>query len=60
MISKAKVQESIANMPENFTIDELVERLIFIEKVEQGLKDSREGNTISEKELDAKMKERFK
>ena len=35
------------NLPDSFTIDELIEQLIFIEKIEEGIKQSDEGKTIS-------------
>ena len=56
MISKAQLQEHINNLPEKFTIEELVERLIFVEKIESGLSDSKNDNKISEQELEQQIK----
>jgi len=47
MLTKNTVRQSIDNLPDSFTIDELIEQLIFIEKVEEGIKQSDEGKTIS-------------
>lgn len=47
MLTKNKVKQSIDNLPDSFTIDELIDQLIFIEKVEQGIKQSYEGKVIS-------------
>ena len=47
MLTRSKVIQSVNNLPESFTIDELIDRLIFIEKVEQGLKQSEEGKVVS-------------
>ena len=47
MLTKNKVKQSINNLPDSFTIDELIDQLIFIEKVEQGIKQSYEGKVIS-------------
>lgn len=47
MLTKNKVKQSIDNLPDSFTIDELIEQLIFIEKVEEGIKQSDEGKVIS-------------
>ncbi len=47
MLSKNTVRQSIDNLPDSFTIYELVEQLIFVEKVEEGIKQSDEGKTIS-------------
>jgi hypothetical protein len=43
MLSKEKLNKTITNLPDSFTIDELIDQLIFIEKVEEGLKQSDEG-----------------
>jgi len=56
MLSKAKIREQIEQLPEHFTIDELIERLVFLNKVESGLNDSSNGNTISENELECVIK----
>jgi len=47
MLTKNSVRQSIDNLPDSFTIDELIEQLIFVEKVEEGIKQSNEGKTIS-------------
>ena len=51
MLTRDKVINSIKDLPDSFTIDELIDRLIFIEKVEQGLKQSEEGKVISHEEV---------
>lgn len=56
MLTKTKLQEHIDSMPNEFTIEELVERLVFIEKVEAGLTDSENGEKISEEELETQIK----
>ena len=51
MISRSTVQKSIDKLPPEFSIDELIEQLIFIEKVEDGIKQSNEGNVISHEDV---------
>ena len=51
MLTRDKVINSIKDLPDSFTIDELIDRLIFIEKVEQGLKQSGEGKVIPHDEV---------
>jgi hypothetical protein len=51
MITKDKLKQSIKNLPDSFTIDELIDQLIFIEKVEEGLKQSDEGKVISNEDV---------
>jgi len=47
MLTKNTVKQTIESLPESFTIDELIEQLLFIEKVDEGIKQSDEGKTIS-------------
>ncbi len=60
MLTKEKVLSTISKLPESFSLDDLVERMIILEKIEKGRKDSDEGNVISEKELEEKMEEWLK
>ncbi len=41
------VLETLKKMPERFDVEELIERLIFIDKVEEGLEDSKNGKVVS-------------
>jgi len=59
MIRKSLHLEQLEKMPDKFTIDELIERLVFTDKIESGLKDSKTGNKISEQELENEMKKWF-
>ena len=54
-MNKNKVIETLEHLPNEFTTEELIDRLLFVEKLEKGLKDLEEGRTIS---LDT-AKERF-
>jgi hypothetical protein len=47
MLTKDKVTKTVNRLPDSFTIDELIDQLIFIEKVEEGLKESDEGKVVS-------------
>ena len=60
MITKTKLKKQIENLPEEFSIDELVEKLILIEKIENGEKQSLNGETISEVELENEINKWFK
>lgn len=56
MLSKAKVLEAIKEMPEKFNLDELFERMIFLQKIEIGLAQAAEGKVISHEEVVKKLK----
>jgi hypothetical protein len=51
MLTKDKLNKTISNLPDKFTIDELIEKLIFMEKVEEGLKQSEDGTVISNEDV---------
>lgn len=51
MLTKEKLNKTINNLPDSFTIDELIDQLIFIEKVEEGLKQSEEGKIVSNEDV---------
>ena len=59
MITKTKLIETIDKFPETFSIDELIEKAILIDKIERGDEQSKKGNTISEEELEREMKKWF-
>ena len=60
MIIKTQLQESLEDLPEKFTLDELVSRAVLIDKIERGNVQSEKGETISEEELDIEMAKWFK
>lgn len=59
MITKTKLKEQIESFPEQFSIDDLIERLILLEKIEKGKIQSENDNILSESELDQEMNKWF-
>ncbi len=51
MLTKDKLRQSINKLPDTFTIDELIDQLIFMEKVEEGLEQSKEGKVLSNEDV---------
>jgi hypothetical protein len=45
-MTKESAATAIKEMPQEFELDDLIEKLIFIEKVEEGLKQVDEGKKI--------------
>lgn len=43
MITKTQLINTLDNLPENLTIDQVIEHIIFVEKVQRGLADSHSG-----------------
>jgi predicted transcriptional regulator len=48
---KDKVLETVNDLPSEFELEELIERLIFIEKVEKGLQQIDKGETRTHDEV---------
>ncbi|MBZ9787863.1 hypothetical protein LB456_10390 [Psychroflexus sp. CAK57W] len=55
MITKTKLKEQIDSFPEQFSIDELVERLILVEKIEKAKNQSENDEILSESEFDKEI-----
>ncbi len=55
MITKTQIINSLNQLPEKLTIDQLIEHLIFIEKVQNGLEDSNSGKVNSKEETKKKL-----
>lgn len=59
MLTKEIVNSQVEEMPNEFTLDELIERLIVVEKINRGLEDIEEGKILTEEELDKRMAKWF-
>ena len=57
MMTKERVLSTLRELPDEFTLDDLFEKLIVIEKIETDLLQVREGKIISHQEVKEKAKE---
>ncbi len=55
MLTKQVIKRTLDKLPTSFTIDELLDKLIFIEKVNMGLEHSVHGKISSKKEAGKKL-----
>jgi predicted transcriptional regulator len=55
MITKEKLIKAIDNLPEGFTIEQVIEELVVLDKIEKGLKDIEEGKIYSSKEVEKRL-----
>ena len=55
MLTKEKIKKTIDLLPDNVTIDELINRIILLDKIEQGLKDVEEENVYTTEEVENKL-----
>lgn len=58
-ITKEKLHKQIDEFPDEISIDEVIERLIMIEKLETRIQESDENDTISEEDLKKEMGQWF-
>lgn len=60
MLTKTNVIKTITRFPDNFSIDELVDKMILLDKIEKGIHDADSGKVITDEELDNKIEEWLK
>jgi predicted transcriptional regulator len=60
MTTKEKIIQAVQELPANATIEDAMERLLFLAKVERGLKQADAGETISHAEVKERMTEWLK
>lgn len=60
MLTKQRLKEQIEQFPDEFSVDELVERLIFIDKVDKAEKQSLNNDVIPHENIDSEIQEWFK
>ena len=60
MLTKKRLKEQIDQFPDEFSIDELVERLIFMDKVERSEQQSINNETIPHDKIDSEIEKWFK
>ena len=57
MLSKSRVLEILNLMPDQFSLEDLIERLILLDKIEIGLKQAEEGETYITEQAKRMVKE---
>jgi predicted transcriptional regulator len=56
--TKAKIVRAVEDLPEDATIEDAIERLLLLHKIEVGLKQAEEGKTVPLDEVEARLKRR--
>ncbi|SFB24240.1 hypothetical protein [Algoriphagus aquimarinus] len=57
MVTREKVLEAVKNMPQEFSIDDLMDKLLLLNKIEIGLDQSKNGETFTAEEAKKMIKE---
>lgn len=55
MITKTQLINSLESLPENLTIDQVIDHLLFIEKVQKGMSDSENQRVNTKDEAKKKL-----
>ncbi len=56
MLTKEKVKKTIDRLPDSFTVDQVVEELVVLDKIEKGLKEVEEGKVYSTQQVKDHLK----
>jgi hypothetical protein len=55
MLTKDNVIKTISKFPDNFTLDEVIDKLIFMDKVERGLQQSLSNKVLSKEKATKRL-----
>ncbi len=55
MLTKEKIHNTINSLPDNLTIDQVIEEMILLDKIEQGISDANEGRVFTTDEVKDKL-----
>lgn len=50
-MTKEKVIQAIKKLPDNFSVDDVLDKIMLIEKIERGIEQSKQNQLISDDEL---------
>jgi predicted transcriptional regulator len=56
MLTKDKVKKTVDSLPESFTVDQIVEELVILNRIEEGLKDIEEGRVFTTDQVKKELK----
>ncbi len=55
MLTKQSVINALDKLPENFSVEDLIERIILISKIEEGIEDVNNGNIFTTEQAKTKL-----
>jgi len=60
MLTKEKIKKSIDALSDDFSIEDIFEEIIILDKIEKGLEDFKNGNTFTTEEVKTKLEKWLK
>jgi hypothetical protein len=55
MTTKDKIISGIKNLPDSVTIDDILDQIMLVEKIEKGIEQSNKNQVVSDDELDKRL-----
>lgn len=55
MVNKTSIIDSLKDLPESFSAEELINRIILLDKIDEGLKQAQEGKSINDEEIEEQL-----
>ena len=56
MLTKEKIQKTIKSLPDNPELEQVIEKLILLDKIDQGIKDADNGEVYSGEQVRNELK----
>jgi len=56
MLTKEKVRKTIDRLPYKFTVDQVIDELVVLNKIEEGLKDIEQGKVFTTDQVKKELK----
>jgi predicted transcriptional regulator len=56
MLTKDNVRKTVDRLPENFTVEQIIEELVVLNKIEEGLKDVENGRIFTSDQVKKQLK----
>ena len=60
MLTKKRLLQTMKDLPDKFTLDDLFDRIVLLEKIEEGIEQSKSGQTHSTEQAKEKLKKWLK
>ncbi len=58
IITKSQIVRAVSDLPDDATLDDAFERLFVLHKIERGLREAAEGQTMTQDEVEAYFRQR--
>ncbi|MFI5134278.1 MAG: hypothetical protein ACHQD9_00365 [Chitinophagales bacterium] len=60
MLTKEKVMQSLDSLPENFSAEEVIDKIILLSKIEKAKQQYKEGRTLTTRQVKQRLKKWLK